>query len=40
MEISWNNRVRNKVLNGVKEDRNILPTLKGREGLVGWSQLA
>ena len=34
------NRVRNKVLNGVKKERNILPTLRGREGQLGWSQLA
>jgi hypothetical protein len=31
-KISWTVRVRNEVLNGDKEERNILPTMRGREG--------
>jgi len=31
-KISWTVRVRNEVLNGYKEERNILPTMRGREG--------
>jgi len=32
MEISWTNCVRNEVLQGVKEDRNVLQTIKKKEG--------
>jgi hypothetical protein len=32
MEISWTDRVRNEVLNGVKDDRNILHTVKISKG--------
>jgi hypothetical protein len=32
--ISWTDHVRNEVLNGAKEERNILPTVRGKEGLV------
>jgi hypothetical protein len=28
MEIGWTGRVRNEVLQSVKEERNILPTIK------------
>jgi hypothetical protein len=32
MEISWTDRVRNDVLHSVKEERNILHTIKRRKG--------
>jgi hypothetical protein len=31
MEISWTDRVRNEVLHGVKEERNIVHTIKRRK---------
>ena len=36
---SWADRVRNEVLNRVKEERNILSTVKRRKEL-DWSHLA
>jgi hypothetical protein len=32
MEISWNYRVRNEVLQRVEEERNIVQTIKKKEG--------
>jgi hypothetical protein len=31
-KISWTDRVRNEALNGAKEERNIITTMRGREG--------
>jgi hypothetical protein len=38
-EVSWTNRVRNVVLQRVKEDRNILQTTK-KDGQLDWSHHA
>ena len=41
MDISWTDRVRNEeVWRRVKEDRNILYTVKKTEGKLDWSRLA
>jgi hypothetical protein len=38
-KISWADRVRNEVLNGAKEERNTLSTVKRRKEL-DWSHIA
>jgi hypothetical protein len=39
-KISWTDRVRNEVLRGVKEKRNILHTVKRWKADLDWSHLA
>ena len=39
-KISWNYRVRNEALQRVEEERNIVSTIKKKEGQRDWSHRA